>query len=141
MQIAIKKLNENAVIPAYAKKGDAALDLTATSKEYNDFNNQLTFGTGLAIEIPDGYVGLIFPRSSICNTQLSLSNAVGVIDSGYRGEIKAVFRAGDRPSKNYEIGDRICQMIIMPFPKVELIEVQELSSTERGTEGFGSTGK
>jgi dUTP pyrophosphatase len=141
MKVRVKKLHPGAVVPKYAKPGDAGLDLTAISKEYDAANDLVVFGTGLAVEIPEGYVGLIFPRSSICKTPLILSNSVGVIDSGYRGEIKFMFRPIDRPRKNYEVGDRIGQLIIMPFPQVELVEAEELSSSERGTGGFGSSGK
>ena len=80
MKVKIKKLNENAVIPSYSKQGDAGMDLVATSKIFDKYGN-VEYGTGLAMEIPEGYVGLIFPRSSICKQDLSLSNAVGVIDS------------------------------------------------------------
>lgn len=80
MEVKIKKLNKNAVIPFYAKPGDAGMDLTATSKTFDDYGN-VEYGTGLAIEIPKGHVGLIFPRSSICKQDLALTNAVGVIDS------------------------------------------------------------
>jgi dUTP pyrophosphatase len=138
--VKIKKLTENAVIPSYSKLGDAAMDLTATSKEYDEEKEKIVFGTGLAFEIPEGHVGLIFPRSSICKTNIALSNCVGVIDSGYRGEVKFFFTPGNRPKKNYEVGDRIGQIMIIPYPKMNIEEVQELSSTERGTGGFGSTG-
>ena len=141
MKIKIKKLNEKAIVPKYAKPGDACFDLFAITKEYDKENENVTFGTGLAMEIPTGYVGLIFPRSSINKTLLSLSNSVGVIDSGYRGEIKAVFRPGHRPKKNYEIGDRICQMMIMPYPTIEFELSDTLSETERGAGSFGSTGQ
>jgi dUTP pyrophosphatase len=93
------------------------------------------------MEIPEGYVGLIFPRSSIVKTPLMLKNCVGVIDSGYRGEVKFFFEPGNRPSKNYEVGDRVGQLIIVPFPTIEPEEAEELSSTERGAGGFGSSGK
>ena len=97
--------------------------------------------TGLAFEIPLGYVGLIFPRSSVRNYQLSLSNCVGVIDSGYRGEVQFTFnKLAGIPSKKYEVGDRIGQMIIMPHPEVLLVEMENLSTTERGDGGFGSSG-
>jgi dUTP pyrophosphatase len=139
MKVKIKKLVPEAVIPRYAKPGDAAVDLVATDKYFDGHN--IIFSTGLSIEVPEGHVALIFPRSSICNTELSLSNAVGVIDSGYRGEIKAVFRSGERPRKNYEVGDRICQLMIIAYPNIEFEETQELSETERGIGGFGSTGK
>lgn len=147
MDIKIKKLNENAVIPRYAKDGDAGMDLTATSK-YIDENGNVCYGTGLAFEIPDGYVGLVFPRSSLCKKDLSLSNSVGVIDSGYRGEVSLKFKktvvlddgSGKPPYQEYEVGERIGQIIILPFPKIEFIETAELSETERSNGGYGSTG-
>ena len=154
MQVKIKKLNPNAVIPSYAKDGDAGMDLVATSI-ISDTPEQITYGMGIALEIPKGFVGLIFPRSSVRKTGLDLSNAVGVIDSGYRGEIQATFNkifGGDRfydETKNtedtsndfYKIGDRIAQIMIIPYPPIQFVEVDELSDSERGEGGFGSTGK
>jgi len=141
MQIKIKKLHNNAVIPQYAKAGDAGMDLVAT-EVVDGYGFSVTYGTGLAMEIPEGYVGLVFPRSSIRKYDISLTNCVGVIDSGYRGEIQATFRKeAGIPSKRYEVGDKIAQMIILPYPAIEFMEVEELSDTERGTGGFGSTGK
>jgi dUTP pyrophosphatase len=140
MIVKIKKLDSKAVTPTYSKVGDAAMDLTAISlsKVDKDEFGYLEYGTGLAIEIPKGYVGLLFPRSSISNSGLILTNSVGVIDSGYRGEIK--FRFKHIPDTSfYKVGDRIGQLIIMPYPQIEFEEVQELSSTERGEGGFGST--
>lgn len=140
MQVKIKKLKDNAVIPEYAKAGDAGLDLVAT-EIVNEEVFQITYGTGLAMEIPEGYVGLVFPRSSIRKYDLSLTNCVGVIDSGYRGEIQATFRRHKGvASKDYRVGDKIAQMIIVPYPSIQFVEVNELSNTERGTGGFGSTG-
>ncbi len=154
MQVKIKKLKPNAVIPTYAKEGDAGMDLVAT-EILKDTPEQITYGTGIALEIPEGFVGLVFPRSSIRKTGLQLSNSVGVIDSGYRGELQATFNkifGGDRfydetkltevtSNDFYKVGDRVCQIMIIPHPIVELIEVNELSETERGEGGFGSTGK
>jgi dUTP pyrophosphatase len=141
MRVKIKKLKPEAVIPSYAKLGDAGMDLTAT-EIIKDEAFQITYGTGIALEIPLGYVGLIFPRSSIRNYQLSLSNCVGVIDSEYRGEIQFTFnKTGGVPSKKYEIGDRIGQIMILSYPEIKFVEVSSLSSTERGEEGFGSSGK
>lgn len=139
MKVRIKRLNPNAVVPKYAKSGDAAIDLTVTSVVDEPY--QVTYGFGWAVEIPEGYVGLVFPRSSIKNTELVLSNSVGVIDSGYRGEIMAVFKklAGS-VSKKYYIGDRAAQLIIIPYPQIEFQITDELSETERGAGGFGSTG-
>lgn len=139
MKVKVKKLVENAVIPRYAKSGDAGLDLTATSVEIKD--DKVTYGCGLAIEIPKGYVGLLFPRSSNSKKDLLLTNSVGVIDSGYRGEVTAVFKKIEYLAKMYEVGERFAQLVILPYPEIELEEAEELSATERGTGGYGSTGK
>ena len=141
MDVKIKKLVECAIIPKYAKIGDAGMDLTATSKWYDDDNN-VCYGTGIAMEIPKGYVGLVFPRSSNAKQDLILSNSVGVIDSGYRGEITFKFKlVEDRHlAKDYNVGDRVGQIIIMPYPVIEFVEVEELTKTERGDGGYGSSG-
>ena len=141
MNVNIKKLNPDAVIPTYAKSGDAGMDLIATSIIGEEVF-QITYGTGIALEIPNGFVGLVFPRSSIRKTDLSLTNSVGVIDSGYRGELQVTFRKHKGvASTKYEVSDRIAQIMIIPHPEVEFNEVNELSNTERGEGGFGSTGK
>lgn len=137
MDIKIKRLVENAVVPSYAKKGDAGMDLTAVSVSKMG-NNQVKYGFGLAVEIPEGYVGYVFPRSSCYKQNQTLSNCVGVIDSGYRGEISAIM-TGDSDS-SYKIGERVCQLIIMPIPFINFIPVLELTDTERGSGGYGSTG-
>ena len=143
MDVKIKKLCDTAVVPKYAKDGDAGLDLTATSYEFYRNNDNHVYGTGLAIEIPKGYVGLIFPRSSNRKTDAYLTNHVGVIDSGCRGEIMITFKNRDLYNKEvpYQVGDRIAQLIIIPYPSINLVEVDELSDTERGEGGHGSTGK
>lgn len=138
LKIKIKKLSSGSKIPKYATKGDAGLDLTAVSKEHID-NEHIKYGFGVAMEIPKGHVGLIFPRSSCYKRRQLLSNAVGVIDSGYRGEISAVMIG--TTDESYNVGDRIAQIIILPYPQIEFEEVEELSQTERGTGGYGSTGK
>jgi dUTP pyrophosphatase len=141
MKVKIKKLHSDAVKPKYAKESDAGMDLVATSIIENT-SFQITYGIGLAIEIPDGMVGLIFPRSSIRNTELMLSNAVGVIDAGYRGELQATFnKLNGLDSVSYKVGDRIAQIIIVPHPIIQIVEVDELSESSRGIGGFGSTGK
>ena len=129
MQVKIKKLNEDAVIPSYAKNGDAGLDLVATSKEVVDTGDYdyISYGTGLAIEIPKGYVGLIYPRSSISKTGHILANSVGVIDSGYRGEIQVRFKTIP-DTTIYKVGDKIAQLIIKPYPEIQFEEVEEFSS-------------
>jgi dUTP pyrophosphatase len=140
LQVKIKKTHTEAVTPKYAKPGDAGMDLTAVSLEVLENGNHV-YDTGLAFEIPVGYVGLVFPRSSVSKKDLLLTNSVGVIDSGYRGSVKAVFIPTDQEELNrYSPGERICQMIIMPYPAISFKEVQELSVTERSTGGFGSTG-
>ena len=141
MQVKIKKLNPNAVIPTYAKSGDAGMDLVAT-KIISNTTFDVTYGTDLAMEIPKGFVGLVFPRSSIRKYELILSNSVGVIDSGYRGELQATFKKENGlDSLAYKVGDRIAQIMIIPHPEIEFEEVDDLSDTERGEGGFGSTGK
>ena len=154
MKVRIKKLNGLAVIPTYAKDGDAGMDAIATSI-ISDTPTQITYGLGIALEIPKGFVGLVFPRSSIRKTGLQLSNSVGVIDSGYRGELQATFNkvfGGEamydemkvneiQPNDFYKVGDRVAQIMIIPHPPIEFEEADELSDTERGEGGFGSTGK
>ena len=141
MKVKVKKLNSEAIIPKYAHPTDAGLDLTAVSYE-RDSNNLIVYHTGLSIEIPEGYVGLIYPRSSISKYDLELTNSVGVIDSGYRGEILFKFRETTKDFPNiYVPGDRVGQLIIVPYPSIELEEVDELSSSDRSDKGFGSTGK
>ncbi len=181
MKVKIKKLNENAVIPTYAHVTDAGFDLTAVSVKRDSAKDVYIYGTGLAIEIPKGYVGLLFPRSSNKNTEAYMTNHVGVIDSGYRGEVMVCYKTrtarticdnlGDvitdfyetqssceerditqfvedmlKDGRNalkapYSIGDRIAQLIIIPYPCVEFEEVDELSDSDRGTNGYGSTGR
>lgn len=137
MKVKLKKLHPDAVIPKYAKDGDAGLDLVTV--DITESNNRfIEYDTGLAVEIPKGYVGLLFPRSSISKTRLSLANSIGVIDSSFRGSIKLRFRHGG--FQDYTIGDRVGQLIIMPYPQIEFEEVEELSDTERGSGGFGSSG-
>lgn len=137
MIVKFKRLYTTAEVPSYAKPGDAGLDLTCTTvcvtKQYYEY------GTGLATEIPEGFVGLLFPRSSVSKTQQTLANCVGVIDAGYRGEIKLRYYVnGGTP---YRIGDKIGQLIIMPYPYIEPVLVDDLSDTERGEGGFGSSGE
>lgn len=151
MKVKIKKLHEDAVIPSYARDGDAGMDLTAVEDGKITEQGTQIFKTGLSMEIPKGYVGLIFPRSSVFKTTARLNNCVGVIDSGYRGEIMVNFdpsiqsymretnRAYNPPIDNYKKGDRVAQIIILPYPEIEFELTDELSSTERGEGGHGST--
>jgi dUTP pyrophosphatase len=176
MKLKIKKLDPLATIPSYAKGGDACFDLTAVS--VSSANDYIEYDTGLAVEIPEGYVGLIFPRSSVTNKDLMLKNSVGIIDSGFRGSIRFRFNVVRQSIRNeateedyqtyftenqitdpkqiqyirnkglsryspnsYNVGERIGQMMILPYPTVEFEEVDELSNTERGHGGYGSTGQ
>lgn len=140
MKVKVKKLHPNAVIPKYAKLGDAGLDLTAIDMTVHPDHKFYEYDTGLAFEIPEGYVGYVFPRSSVSKTNLSLCNSVGVIDSSYRGSVKLRFnKMEDSSDVEYLIGDRVGQLVIMPIPIIELEESDRLSITDRGDKGFGST--
>ena len=184
IEIKIKKLSENAVIPKYAIDGDVGMDLTAINVEYDEEKDMYIYHTGISIESPKHYGVLIFPRSSNRNTDAYICNHVPVIDTAvYRGEImicfknrdsldqialkeemdelltslqvyrdpsnavdeayKAYYKAKEDPMKYapYKVGDRICQMVVIPYPNVLFKETDELSKTERGEKGFGSTGK
>ena len=155
LEVKIKKLVPEAVIPAYETVGAVGMDLTATSKKYDEYGN-VVFGTGIAIQIPEGYYADLRPRSSISKYDLVLANSVGTVDSDYTGEIILKFKCSLKLEphyhdvntmeaklpdfqKEYEIGDRIAQLVILPYPKVSFVEVDELSKTDRGTGGFGST--
>ena len=140
MKVKIKKLVDNAVVPTYGKPGDAGMDLTAISIQVTSDGTEcqyIEYGTGISLEIPDGYVGLLYPRSSISKTGLILANSVGVVDSGYRGEVKLRFKKFS--DSIYKVGERVAQIMIVPHPTIEFVEEQFLSETERGTGGFGST--
>ena len=158
MKVNVKKLDSNAVVPTYAKHGDAGMDLTATSKSYDEHGN-VVYGTGLAFEIPTGYVGLLFPRSSNTKKDLILGNSVGVIDSGYRGEYMApvtnlntkrvVIKKQDVEYKEdaiiYPYEKAICQGVLLRMPQLESEEIsfEELQSmeSERMAGKLGSSGK
>ena len=137
LNVKIKRLVPEAKVPVYAHPGDAAMDVWAVSK--NETDKFVEYGTGLSFEIPEGHVMLIYPRSSVTNTDLLMANSVGIIDCGFRGELKLRFRKSGE--NDYNIGDRACQIIIMPFPAVNFEEVDELSDSSRKDGAFGSTGK
>lgn len=137
MKLKIKRLHKDAVIPAKAYEDDAGFDLTAIEASLK--GNRLTYHTGLTVEIPKGYVGFIFARSSIYKKDLRLANSVGVIDSGYTGEILVKFVC-DNLNNSYKIGDRVAQLVIMPISQPVIEVVEELTDTSRGEKGFGSSG-
>ncbi len=144
--VKFRKLIPIASSPKRATEGAAGFDLVSTSKKFEVFPNgkrQITYGTGLAIEIPFGYVGILVSRSSISKMPLVHSNPVGIIDSDYRGEVrfKVDLDFNTRPTQDssYKVGDRVCQLVIVPCCMDEMQEVNELNDTSRGSGGFGST--
>jgi dUTP pyrophosphatase len=137
MKVKIKKLHPDAIIPRYAHPGDAGMDVYALSAEVND--KYVEYKTGLSFELPEGYVMLIFPRSSITNKDLIMKNCVGVLDSGFRGELKLRFKKEGEDI--YQVGEKIGQLLILSYPGVEFQETDKLSETSRGEGSFGSTGE
>lgn len=144
MQIKVKRLSEASVIPSKSHITDAGFDLTCTdiTTELNECGQLiLVYHTGIAIEIPDGYFGLLVPRSSVFKKSLTLTNCAGVVDSGYRGEVLAKFRSTtDVVPSVYKVGERFAQLLILPVPEVTFEEAFELSDSDRGEDGYGSTG-
>lgn len=135
------RLSDGAELPRYAHDGDAGLDLRITHDVTLEPGARATVGTGLAVEIPQGCVGLVFPRSGLASKHgITLSNSVGVIDSGYRGEIGATLLNQSDETTTLDAGASVCQLIVMPFVPCELVPCEELTETERGAAGFGSTG-
>jgi dUTP pyrophosphatase len=139
MELKIKKFSETATMPFYATEGSAAFDLTVDRRDILP-QGQVKVYFGVGFEIPQGYVGVIAPRSSVCKTAFILANSIGIIDSDYRDEVSAVFDIV-RNGHQYEVGERAAQMMIMPFSQCNLVEVNELNETKRGTGGYGSTGR
>lgn len=144
MKTKIKKFYEDSQLPTYAHSSDAGMDLYVHHYECDPESNIVTYHTGIGLEIPEGYVGLVFARSSIYKTGQIVSNGVGVVDCGYTGEILLkTYLVDNNVNKPivFKKGERCGQMIIMPYPKIELELVDELSKSERGDNGHGSTGK
>lgn len=141
MKIKIQKLAESAIIPKYATEGAACFDLHASAGGTVSARESGHFHTGLAFEIPKGYVMMIYSRSGHgFKNGLRLVNAVGVIDSDYRGEVAVKLHNDSNVDFSFDAGDRIAQAMVVPVTQVELEESSELSATARGTVGFGSTG-
>ena len=150
LNVKIQKLHKDAVIPKYETNGAVGMDLTAVSVEYDKYGN-LVVGTGLAIQLPEGYYADLQPRSSISKYDLVLANSIGTVDADYTGELILKFKPSAYFAVNrddvygdgeiYKVGDRVAQLLILPYPKINFIEVEELDKTERGENGFGSTGK
>lgn len=142
MKIKFKKLAFHAETPSRANDCDAGYDLTATDFAFNPEYNFYEYGTGIAVSIPKGYVGLLFPRSSVSKKPLTLANCVGVVDSGYHGEVALRFKATKEnfdADELYGVGDRVGQLVVIKHEECDFEEVEELEDTERGEGGFGSS--
>lgn len=144
LNIKIKRLSENAVVPRYARPGDAGMDLVATEEVYVPASGKpVLVPTGLAIELPEGYAALVIPRSGLAaKDAITVVNSPGLIDSGYRGEIKVILQRTYSEGFDYRIdpGTRIAQLLILPHPVISFVESDELGDSDRGERGFGSTG-
>jgi dUTP pyrophosphatase len=140
MKVKIKLFDKDARIPTYGHSGDAGMDLTAISVAHNPEHNYYEYDTGIGLEIPHGYYGAVVPRSSISKTSMILCNSPGTIDSGYTGSIKLRFKLLDPHGKRYAVGDKLAQLIILKCQEATLELVDTLELTERGVNGFGSTG-
>ena len=145
MIIRYKKVHENAKEPVRGSEWAAGWDLSACATDWDDVNKVLVYHTGIAVEIPRGYVGLLFPRSSIYKKTLVQTNAVGVIDADYRGEVLVKFalryHSEIESPRLYDLGERIVQLVIVPVPEVAWLEADTLSETARGENGYGSSGR
>lgn len=141
IEVAVRRLHESAVLPSQAYDGDAGLDLSACEAAVLEPGERATIGTGVAVEIPEGYAGFVQPRSGLASRHgIGVVNSPGLVDSGYRGEIRVVLLNTDTTSSfAVEPGMRIAQLVIAPVAAVHLIEVAELSGSARGERGFGSS--
>lgn len=146
MEIKIKKLYKDALLPVRGSEQSAGHDLYAYLGGYENCeiapHTTLMIGTGLSMEIPNGYFGAIFARSGLATKQgLRPANCVGVIDSDYRGEIKIALHNDTNVAKTIQANERVAQIVVLPYLNIEFKEVSDLTDTERGSGGFGSTGK
>ena len=141
MELAIRRLRPDAVLPRHAYPGDAGLDLAACERVVLEPGDRATVATGLAVAIPAGYAGYVQPRSGLAAEHgITMVNAPGLVDSGYRGELRVVLLNTDaNECFVVEAGMRIAQLVVLPIPELELVEVDELPSSERGVRGFGSS--
>ena len=142
VHVSIKILSRDAQIPHMAYNGDAGVDLRSVERIVLEPQERAMVATGLAIALPEGYAGFVLPRSGLAAKHgISIVNAPGLIDSNYRGELKVILLNTD-PDKSFtiEIGDRIAQLIVMPVPTINFEQVEELTESQRGESGFGSSG-
>lgn len=143
MELPVAKLEDGAVLPSRAHEGDAGLDLHACEAAHIGPGERWSVGTGIAVEIPDGHAGLVLPRSGLAKKHgIALVNAPGLIDSGYRGEVRVLLLNTD-PAETFRVepGDRIAQLVIVPIALAAPVEVQALADSARGAGGFGSSGR
>jgi dUTP pyrophosphatase len=143
MELPVKKLNDEARLPERAHDGDAGLDICASEAAHIGPGERWSVGTGIAIEVPDGHAGLVLPRSGLARQHgIALVNSPGLIDSGYRGEVRVLLLNTD-PADTFRVtaGDRIAQLVIAPIAVVAVVESDALSETARGDGGFGSSGR
>jgi dUTP pyrophosphatase len=141
IDLAVRRLREDAVLPQQAYEGDAGLDLAACERVELGPGERAVVATGIAVEIPEGYAGFVQPRSGLAARHgITIVNSPGLVDSGYRGEIRVVLLNTDaRASFTVEAGARIAQLVITPVASLRLVEVDELAASERGARGFGSS--
>ena len=140
IELPIRRLGEGAVLPSHAYEGDAWLDLSASEAAELRPGGRASVGTGLAVAIPDGYAGLVLPRSGLAAKHgIGLLNSPGLIDSGYRGEVRIILYNPGLESFKVEPGMRIAQLVVVAVGAVRLVEVDELPDSERGERGFGSS--
>jgi dUTP pyrophosphatase len=141
IELPIRRLREDAVLPERAYAGDAGLDLAACERHELGPGERATIGTGLAVAIPGGHAGFVQPRSGLAARHgLTVVNSPGLVDSGYRGEIRVVLLNTDaREPFTVEPGMRIAQLVVLPVPALDPVEVEELPESERGVRGFGSS--
>ena len=143
MELPVAKLKDDAVLPSRAHEGDAGLDLYACEAAHIGPGERWSVGTGIAVEIPDEHAGLVLPRSGLANKHgIALVNAPGLIDAGYRGEVRVLLLNTD-PAETFRVepGDRIAQLVIVPVSLAQPIETAELAESTRGAGGFGSSGR
>lgn len=141
IELPVRRLRDDAILPAQAYAGDAGLDLAACGRYEVGPGERAVIPTGLAVEIPEGYGGFVLPRSGLAaKNGITLLNAPGLIDAGYRGEVQVVFHNTD-PSRTFvvEPGMRVAQLVVLPVPQIELVEREALTASERGERGFGSS--
>jgi len=141
IELPIQRLRDDAIVPEHAYAGDAGLDLSACERVELAPGERALVGTGLAVAIPDGYAGFVQPRSGLAARHgLTVVNSPGLVDSGYRGELRVVLLNTDAKQPFLvEPGMRIAQLVVLPIPELELVVVEELPASERGVRGFGSS--